>query len=184
MALKLARAGDRLALCEKVEPVAGLLEDLRRITPVPASAAVHLRDGYEAASLLPPPEKRGLVLIDPPFEAPDEFERIGDFLKTAQARFAQGQYAVWYPVKKRFDADRFLRRVGRDSTRPVLDLRFDNGAPSEGQMHACGLLVINPPYRYDQDMRGPLDLLCRELSQGPKPSCEIRWIRTEEQCKS
>ncbi len=184
LALSLARSGDRLAFCEKQAPILDSLRDALDQSDSTAIRAIHLRDGYEAASLLPPAEKRALVLIDPPFERADEFDAIVAFLKLAQGRFLQGQYAVWYPVKKRFDADRFARRIGAASARPVLDLRLDNGAASEGQMHACGMVVVNPPYRFAEDVRASLETLRSALAQGPTAAVETRWIKTEEQCKT
>ena len=184
IAARLARAGDRLGLCEKVDEVAALLDASLRRLPRSADWAVHRRDGYEAASLLPPAEKRGLVLIDPPFERSDEFDACADFVRQAQSRFAQGQYAVWYPLKNRFDGDRFLRRLARESTRPVLDLRFDNGEPAEGQMHACGMVVVNPPFQLLDSLQPSFELLPKKLALGAGARIDIQWIKTEDQCLS
>src|ERR1043165_9663162 len=96
IAQALARPQDRLALCEKEPEIAAALKQTlgrdRRV-------AIHHRDGYEAYALLPPQEKRGLVLIDPPFERRDEFDTVAEFLERAVGRFANGIYAAWYPVK-------------------------------------------------------------------------------------
>lgn len=169
-----ARTQDRLVLCEKMPEIA---DQLRLAMGRDARLAVHQRDGYEAHALLPPAEKRGLVLIDPPFERGDEFGAAGEFLLKALGRFANGVYAAWYPVKNRYEAQRFLRRMQRDLTRPALNFEFDNGAPGKGQMRACGLLVVNPPFRFDPEMQPALNLLVRELAQGPKPSIASEWIR-------
>lgn len=183
VALRLQRVQDRLLLCERQADIAQQLKEALRNAGAGGACTVHQRDGYEAlGALLPPAEKRGLVLIDPPFERPDEFDAIAAALQTAQARFVQGCYAVWYPVKRRFDADRFLRRLARDSLRPVLDLRFDNGAQAEGQMRACGVAVLNPPFRFAQELQASLELLRGVLAQGPRAAFETRWIKTEEQC--
>ena len=183
IAASLARPGDRLLLVEKIAEVADTLESQLRQAAPRANATVLRRDGYEtAAALLPPAEKRGLVLIDPPFEALSEFDQIGDFLHTAQSRFLQGQYLVWYPVKKRFETDRFLRRIARASPKPVLDFRFDNGAPAQGQMHVCGVAVLNPPWKFEETMKPALDAIARGLAQGPKANIETRWIKTEAEC--
>jgi 23S rRNA (adenine2030-N6)-methyltransferase len=183
IAATLARPGDRLLMVEKIADVADALEwQLRQAAPR-ANTTVLRRDGYEtAAAALPPAEKRGLVLIDPPFEALAEFDQIGEFLQIAQSRFLQGQYLVWYPVKKRFETDRFLRRIAKASPKPVLDFRFDNGAPSQGQMHVCGVLVLNPPWKFEDTMKPALDAIARGLSQGPKAGIETRWIKTEAEC--
>jgi 23S rRNA (adenine2030-N6)-methyltransferase len=166
----LARPGDRLVLCEKVPEVAAMLKQALRGDP---AAAIHQRDGYEAAALLPPPEKRGLVLIDPPFERPDEFEAVGDFIAAAVARFAGGIYAAWYPLKNRHVASRLVRRAPRETGKPVLNLELDNGEPAEGQMHACGLLVVNPPFGFEPAAREALAWLAPRLAQGPRPGFTI-----------
>jgi 23S rRNA (adenine2030-N6)-methyltransferase len=160
----LARPGDRLVLCEKVPAVA---EQLKRTLRGDPRAAVHLRDGYEAASLLPPAEKRGLVLVDPPFERVDEFEAVGDFIAAACARFAGGIYAAWYPLKNRHVASRLVRGAARETGKPVLNLELDNGEPAEGQMHACGLLVVNPPFGFEPAAHEALGWLAPRLAQGP-----------------
>jgi 23S rRNA (adenine2030-N6)-methyltransferase len=183
IAAKLARPGDRLVMVEKIADVADTLEFQLRHAAPRANWTVLRRDGYEsAAASLPPPEKRGLVLIDPPFEALSEFDDIGEFLQIAQTRFLQGHYLVWYPVKKRFETDRFMRRIAKASPKPVLDFRFDNGAPSEGQMHVCGVVVLNPPWKFEETMKPALDAIARNLSQGAKCSIETRWIKTEAEC--
>ncbi|HUP90988.1 MAG TPA: 23S rRNA (adenine(2030)-N(6))-methyltransferase RlmJ [Solimonas sp.] len=174
IAATLARPGDRLVLCEKVPQVAAELRYAGK------DLTVHVRDGYEAHSLLPPPEKRGLVLIDPPFEARDEFDTVAEFLSRALARFAGGVFAVWYPVKNRHEAQRFVRRVQRETTQPLLDLQFDSGAHGEGQLRACGLLVINPPFRFAEAAGPALDELARKLAQGRKAAARIEWLRSDE----
>lgn len=176
LARALMRESDRLVLCEKAPAIADELRSIFRREP---RAAVHLRDGYEAHGLLPPAEKRGLVLIDPAFEDRREFEVIGDFLVKSLARFSSGIFAVWYPLKNRHEAQRFTRRLQRELTRPVQNFEFDNGAPGEGQMRACGLLVVNPPFQFGREMEPALKVLVRELSQGPQAAYSIEWVRPE-----
>src|SRR3546814_12559763 len=109
-----ARSGERSSRGEREAAVAA---ELRAELGADPHVAVQQRDGYEGQSLWPPREKRGLVLVDPPFERPDEFAAVNAFLSRATARFANGVYAVWYPYKKRFDTERFLRRLRRDCGR-------------------------------------------------------------------
>lgn len=165
-ALAQARAGDRVVLCERQVPVA---TELRTHLGHDPRVAIHQRDGYESLGLLPPREKRGLVLVDPPFERADEFDAAEAYLTQALQRFANGVYAVWYPYKKRFDTERFLRRVRAGLRREALNCVLDTGAPSEGQMHACGLLIINPPFPFVQEAQALLDGLLPFLADGPKP---------------
>lgn len=165
IAQQLARAGDRVVCCESQPDIA---QQIRAYAP---GAELHVRDGYQAHGLLPPREKRGLVLIDPPFEARDEFERIGAFLEQAQLRFATGVYAAWYPLKNRHEATRFERRAARGRAHVIC--RLDTGAPGEGQMRGCGLLVINPPYGFDAQARSTLAWLAPRLAQGPRPAWSV-----------
>jgi 23S rRNA (adenine2030-N6)-methyltransferase len=163
----LARDGDRVVCCEKQPYIA---EQLRHNVP---AATVHVRDGYESASLMPPREKRGLVLIDPPFEARDEFDRVADLIERSVQRFAGGVYAAWYPLKNRHDADRFARRVARDAARPSLVATLDTDAKGEGQMRSCGMLIVNPPFGFDTAAADVLGWLAPQLGQGPRPSFKL-----------
>lgn len=165
----LARERDRLVLCEKIPEVAA---DLKDNLAGERRAIVHRRDGYEAASLLPPAEKRGLVLVDPPFERPDEFEAVGDLLEKAIARFAGGVYAAWYPLKNRHAAGRFERRMARVADKPPLRLSLETGAPGEGQMRACAVLVVNAPYGFAEEFAPAGRLLAGRLAQGRRASYE------------
>ncbi len=196
-ALAMARPGDRLVLCEKVPEVATELKRSLRGDP---RAVVHLRDGYEAHALLPPAEKRGLVLIDPPFERPDELDAIAELIERSVQRFAGGIYAAWYPIKNRHLVSRCLRRVVRETGKPVLKLEFDNGETADDEirlagrgggvgrhaesatvvrvaekvtMHACGLLVVNSPFGFEQAATEALQWLKPRLAQGSRASITV-----------
>src|SRR3981081_2835461 len=109
MARARRRPQDRLTACE-VEPKARkrLIDALRRDT----QARVVDLDGWLALpAFVPPNERRGLVLVDPPFEAKDEFERLGAGFEHAFAKWPTGSYVLWYPVKSRRAADSLARRV-------------------------------------------------------------------------
>ncbi|MGQ0618772.1 MAG: 23S rRNA (adenine(2030)-N(6))-methyltransferase RlmJ [Panacagrimonas sp.] len=167
IAAAVARPGDRRVCCERVAEVA---EELHRNA---RGAEIHVRDGYEAHSLLPPKEKRGLVLVDPAFEARDEFDRMHRFLEDALERFANGVYALWFPLKNRHQAERFLRRATRDRSRPHLSATLDTDAPGEGQMRACGMLILNAPFGFDVQAREALNWLAPKLGQGARPSWSV-----------
>ena len=112
IARALLRPQDRLTACE-VEPKARkrLIDALRRDT----QARVVDLDGWMALpAFVPPNERRGLVLIDPPFEAKDEFERLADGFAEAFAKWPTGSYLLWYPVKSRRATDSLARHVARD----------------------------------------------------------------------
>jgi len=164
------RPQDRMLLCEKLPEVA---QELRDHLASQERAHVHVRNGYEAIALLPPAEKRGLVLIDPPFEGASEFESCAEFLVKGVQRFNAGVFAVWYPYKNRHATERWLRRVQRDCKREILNLTMAVGLPAEGQMRACGLLVVNPPYTFRAEATEALAWLAPRLKQGPGSSHQI-----------
>lgn len=158
-----ARERDRLVLCEKVPEVAA---DLKENLKGERRIAFHQRDGYEAHALLPPAEKRGLVLVDPPFERADEFEAAGALLEKGLARFPGGIWAIWYPLKNRHAAGRFERRVARAAGEPPLRLSLETGAPGEGQMRSCAVLVVHAPFGFAEGFQASGQRLARALEQG------------------
>ncbi len=114
-------------------------------------AGVHLRDGYEAVrALLPPKERRGLVLIDPPYEAPGEFERVVAALQDGAARFDTGVYAAWYPIKHRAPVTTFHEAVGLAGLRDVVAAELWLRRPLDpAVLNGCGLLVRNAPFGFE-----------------------------------
>ncbi len=173
----LARERDRIVLCEKVPEIAA---ELRENLKGERRAVVHQRDGHEAHALLPPAEKRGLMLIDPPFERPDEFEVAAELVDKSVKRFAAGVYAVWYPLKNRHAAGRFERQVARRCDEPPLRIAFETGAPGEGQMRGCAVLVVNPPFGLERDLQPSGALLAQLLAKGPRPLYEARVLDAAE----
>ncbi len=109
IAAALLRDKDRLIACELHPEDAATLKAEFAGTP---GVAVHERDGFEALrAFLPPPEKRGLILIDPPFERPDEFALISKSLLSAYEKFKTGVYVVWYPIKHRAPVREFFETI-------------------------------------------------------------------------
>jgi len=176
IAQALLRENDHLVLCESVDDV---YADLKQHFARDKQATLHQRDGYEAHALLPPPQKRGLVLVDPPFERRDEFEAMESFLIKAQARFAGGVYAFWYPLKNSHEVERFGRRIAVASQKPVVDFRLDTGAHADGQMRGSGLVVVNPPYRLADELAPVLDILARSVALGSRAASIITWLKSE-----
>jgi 23S rRNA (adenine2030-N6)-methyltransferase len=151
------RPGDRLVACE-LHPQDALA--LKREFAGDCAVEVRQADGYKVLkALLPPSERRGLILIDPSFEHADEFEQILRALRQGLRRFATGCYALWYPIKDH-DADAFLHELAQ--VRPLtLELRL--GAVEPGKLGACGLAVINPPWRFEEAMREALRWIGAQL---------------------
>lgn len=160
----LLRSEDRLACCE-LHP-----EDyaqLRRLFARDKQVAIHRRDGYEAIrALLPPRETRGLVLIDPPYEAPGEFERVAAALRDGAARFNHAVYAAWYPIKHRSPVTDFHEAIRVSGLRDIVAAEWWWRTPTDSAtLNGCGLLVRNPPYGFEGAAKPILDALNARLAE-------------------
>ncbi|MBS0223652.1 MAG: 23S rRNA (adenine(2030)-N(6))-methyltransferase RlmJ [Proteobacteria bacterium] len=156
------RAADRFVACELhgQEALA-----LKREFAGDRAVEVRQVDGYQALkALLPPPERRGLVLIDPPFEAADEFERLLRAVQQGLRRFATGCYAIWYPLKDAAAAARFVDALSQMRLL-VVELHLGERAGAD-KLAACGLAVINPPWMFEEAMREALPWVARQLGSG------------------
>jgi 23S rRNA (adenine2030-N6)-methyltransferase len=162
IARALCRPQDRMVWCE-LEPAernklaASLGHDRR--------AQVSELDGWTALkSLLPPGERRGLVLVDPPFEEPNEFERLLDGLTEAHRRFATGVYLLWYAIKDPREAENFARRVARLGITKILRIELTVGSrPTDDPLAGCGLIAVNPPWTLEPELKVLLPALARLL---------------------
>ncbi|MBL0040863.1 MAG: 23S rRNA (adenine(2030)-N(6))-methyltransferase RlmJ [Xanthomonadales bacterium] len=176
IAAQLLRDSDRLILCEVQDTE---VESLRQLFARDGRVAVHQRDGYQAmAALLPPAEKRGLVLIDSPFEAQEqEFRIIEGALAAAHKRFANGVYAVWYPIKLRQSVLPFHRWLKESGMRKVLVAEIcvhpDNSAL---RLNGCGMAIINAPYKLDRTLAEMLPTLATTLAQSRYAQFKLEWL--------
>jgi 23S rRNA (adenine2030-N6)-methyltransferase len=138
-------------------------------------------DGWLALGAhLPPKEKRGLVLVDPPFEEAGEFDRMADGLVKAHRRWPGGVYALWYPIKDRGAVAAFRERLGAARIPKILDVSFEIRAPSsEPRLDGCGIAVVNPPYTLAEELRVLLPALSKMLSDGPGARFGIDWVSAE-----
>jgi len=139
-------------------------------------------DGWLAlGGHLPPKEKRGLVLIDPPFEQGGEFDRLVEGLAKAHRRWPSGVYALWYPIKDRAAVMRFRRDLSESGLPRIIDLGFSIRAPShEPRLDGCGLVVVNPPYVFEQEMRVLLPFLKSVLADGPGAGWTLDWLTAKD----
>lgn len=173
----LLRPQDRMALCELREDDAEALDfEFARESRV----TVQVLDGYTGLkALLPPPEKRALVLIDPPFEAKGEFAAVARGLKDALKRLPGAVVAVWYPITERAGtAD--LQQTLAALAAPALfaELRIA-GEASLVRMKGCGLLVLNPPWQIDREFRAVLPALRDRLKLDNGASTACDWLVPE-----
>ncbi len=159
----LLRPQDRLICCERhPEEYATLKHTMRG----DARVSLHDRDAWEAlGALLPPAERRGLVFIDPPYEAADEYLRLAAGLRAAHARFATGVFAAWYPIKHRAPVREFHAMV--HAMRDVVTAELWLREPLDpARLNGCGLLLINPPYRFEAEAPPILHALLARLGAG------------------
>ncbi len=128
-------------------------------------------------SLLPPKERRAVVLIDPPFEAPDEFARAARGLKEALDRFATGVFLVWYPIKDLAAAAAFHDEVARQGFPNVLRAELFVEAPRPAaRLAGSGLLVLNPPYALLDQLKVLMPFLPARLARGAGASYRLDWL--------
>lgn len=134
-------------------------------------------DGWLALGAhVPPKEKRGLVLVDPPFEKEGEFDRLADGLARAHRRWPGGTYALWYPVKDRAAVERFRDRLRGAGIAKVLDIAFEIRAPSpEPRLDGCGMVVVNPPFVLEDEMAALLPALGEALGEDGA-SARTAWL--------
>ncbi|SFV34719.1 23S rRNA (adenine(2030)-N(6))-methyltransferase RlmJ [Hyphomicrobium facile] len=173
IARQLMRADDVLIANElNVADFARLKEELRRFK---ATTVLNIDARHAVKSLLPPKERRGLVLIDPPFEAKSEFADLATAVGEAMTRFASGTYAIWYPLKDEAAADRLVATVTSRTGLEFLDVRLAVSKSFAGLgLTASGVLVINPPYRLKDELEAILPVLKDLLAEGSGASFELR----------
>jgi 23S rRNA (adenine2030-N6)-methyltransferase len=176
IALGALRAQDRLAACELHPEEAHALKASLAHDP---RAAVHHRDGYDAVrALLPAKEKRGLVLIDPPYEAQEaEYPSVLEAVRTALARWPTGGVAVWYPIKQRRSLHGFFREATSLAPRGLLCaellVRPDD---SPLRLNGSGMLLFHPPWKLDEALSPALPVLARMLGEH-HASHRLEWLR-------
>jgi 23S rRNA (adenine2030-N6)-methyltransferase len=177
IAASLLRPQDRLVAMEKhPEEFAALHAALAPFANARAIAA----DGYaQLPKLLPPPERRGLLLIDPPYEDAQEMQHIGKALAEAQRRFAHGVYLIWHPLKSSVPAETQAGELKTAGASKLLSLTLDVGAaPGDvaGRLSASGLLAINPPYGLAEEMRAAQEELLPLLRRGADARASVTWL--------
>jgi 23S rRNA (adenine2030-N6)-methyltransferase len=168
------RPQDRLVLWEQRDEEAGALRaELARHSRVTVACS----DGYGALrAVLPPPERRALVLIDPPFEDKDELDAVLGALRDGLKRFPAGVYAVWHPVTERVGAEAFRAALQALKPPPTLSIELLVTADPRVRCKGCGLLVINPPWRFAEEMQPVMPVFASRLGVDSGATMRLEWL--------
>ena len=143
-------------------------------------AGLHERDAYEGLfGVIPPKEKRGLVMIDPPYEVErKDFPQLVDLIATAYKKWPTGVFAIWYPIKDRAMIDRFEKKMIKTGIRRQLICEvcvWPDDTPVG--LNGCGLLVINPPWKFSEDADEALQWLFPHLRMSENGGhASVRWL--------
>jgi 23S rRNA (adenine2030-N6)-methyltransferase len=176
IAQHLLRPQDRLIACE-LEPrsAVSLGAALRGDRRVKALAL----DGWTAlGAYVPPKERRGLVLVDPPYEDAGDFTRLSGSLAAAHRKWPIGIYMLWYPIKAREAPDALARRLRNLAIAKVLRCEMILGAPrAEAGLVGSGLIVVNPPFTLEADLRVLMPALGRILA--PQATHRLDWLAAD-----
>lgn len=174
----LLREQDRAALCEKHPEEFAALEEQFQFAP---RTVVREMDGYTAVrAMLPPVERRAVVLIDPPFEAVDEFASIAGAIRDGLARLAQGVFAVWYPLTERARIETFFAELRTLELPPTVAVEMTIAGERAGlKMRGCGVLVVNPPWKFAEAAEASAKELAGILAVGPGGGAGVEWLVAE-----
>ncbi len=129
---------------------------------------------------LPPKEKRGLVLVDPPFEEKGEFDRMVKSLVQGHQRWPGGTYAYWYPIKEMEEVERFVKALKATGIPKILRIELTIRPSSQPpRLYGTGMIVVNPPYVLEEEMRMLLPELGRILGDGGQGRWALQWVAGE-----
>jgi 23S rRNA (adenine2030-N6)-methyltransferase len=178
IAQKLLRKQDRMTLCELHPDDSRALE--RNIGRDNRVRLLH-EDGYRALKgLAPPTERRGLVLIDPPFESRDEFAAMEAALAMAWRKWPTGMFALWYPVKEIRPVAQFIARLKEREIPRMLRLELTvELIRTDGPLASTGLILVNPPYVLEAEARALLPVFAKLFARGPGAGFAIEAITGE-----
>ncbi|GLS22689.1 ribosomal RNA large subunit methyltransferase J [Labrys miyagiensis] len=179
IAADLTRAQDHLVFCEKHPEDAGLLsrnfERSKRVKVIEGDAWKLL------PGLLPPPERRGLVLIDPPYEEDNEFKVIADSLAVALKRWATGIYVVWYPIKGMREVESFARKLAALPAGRILRFELSRYKVQRiDRLNGCGMIILNPPWKLDAELRAVGTYLAPLFAREGEGFLRLDWLKEEE----
>lgn len=178
LAQSFLRRQDRLIACE-LEPHAA--KALRRsLAGDERTKAIEI-DGWTAlTAYIPPVERRGVVLIDPPFEQEDDYTRLANALDTARRKWASGTYILWYPIKGRPEPDALAKRIRRLNIPKVMRVELTVSPLNDPTgLNGCGLIILNPPWKLEDELSALLPALTTVLGRAGKGASRLGWLIAE-----
>ena len=169
------RPQDRLIACE-VEPQAAAA--LRRNLRGDARIKTLALDGWTAlGAYVPPKERRGLVLVDPPFEQDSDFFRLARGFAAAHRKWPTGIYVLWYPIKTRSEPDALAKSLRRLGTAKILRAELNVAPLSDPtRLNGCGLILVNPPWTLESELSVLLPALAGSLGREGKGGFKLDWL--------
>lgn len=179
IALQMTRAQDRLRLFERHTTEIRVLQDQFR--DANRRVAIVAGDGYAGLkAVLPPPSRRGLVLMDPSYEVASDYNAVRDSVRDALQRFATGTYAVWYPRVQRREAENLPKQLRRFAPGDWLDVSLTVTVPAADGfgLHGSGMFVFNPPWKLESRLRGAMATLVSFLGQDRGAAFELTFRQT------
>lgn len=177
---QMLRPEDRLRAFEMHPSDIGPLQ--RSLTGLPRQVKAERKDGFsQLKALLPPPSRRGLILIDPPYELREDYRHVVTALRDGLARFANGVYMIWYPRIARFQVDRLIRQIEGCKPAEMLHATLTVRGPSKDGLGlmGSGMMVINPPYELEAVLRTALPLLVEKLGQDARAEWQIATLPSQ-----
>ncbi len=169
------RPQDRLVACE-LEPrtSAALARNMRGDSRIKTLTL----DGWTALNAyVPPKERRGLVLVDPPFEADSDFARLSSSLAAAHRKWQTGIYALWYPIKGRREPDALAKRLRRLGLAKVLRAEILVAPLSDPtRLNGAGMILVNPPWTLENELSALLPALASILGRQGKGGFRLDWL--------
>ncbi len=178
LARNLLRPQDRLFAIELHDDDAAALKAL--FAGDVQTRVIHLDGWLALGAQVPPKEKRGLVLIDPPFEADGEFERLVEGLVKAHKRFPSGIYALWYPLKEPKERDAFIGMLAETEIARMLRVELTVQAPAHpARLFGTGMIIVNPPFTLEAELGVLLPAVAEALADAGKGGVRVEWVRGE-----
>lgn len=172
------RQKDKMHLCE-LHP--NDYPTLAALFPSKRHANVVKDNGFDAVrAMLPPPQKRAFVLMDPPYEVKKDYQHVVTALQDGYKRLAHGTFAIWYPVLNRKQANDLLKAVERTKIRNVLLLEMCiRNTEEERGMAGSGMIIVNPPWTLEKEAKSFLPVLTKLLAEDNQSNFQVRWITPE-----